>query len=279
VLDSKRFYQALLSPIDLVALGAFIRQGYSHELSYWLFIDSIRRTIAGRTVKYRNDPRAPCEMVGGERRCFKDVIDNGVASGLTVETLAVSNDGAAGAKSSATVYARMCLDPVLAQRFRSEHPNFRSAFIGQAGQPRCGIWPPEVRAGKRRIAETDALNFDLTDAPYGPVHVEVFPRSTFGVYRFFGRILAAEARRPASRGHQPHRRYPPSCGCGWLRWAMLRVDYLRKQILLGTRKRRGIDQTHFQPTGAIAGTQNTEWRSQRGAGGAGDTITAHTCNF
>jgi hypothetical protein len=193
VLDSKQFYQALLSPIDLVTLDAFIRQGYSHELLYRLFIDSIRRTIAGRTVEYRNDPKAPCEMVGGQRRCFKDVIDNGVASGLTVETLAVSDNGAVGAKFSSTVYARMCLDPVLAQRFRSEHPDFRSTFVGQVGQPRCGIWPPEVRAGKRRIAEADSLNFDLTDTAYGPIHVEVFPRSTFGVYRFLGRILAVEA--------------------------------------------------------------------------------------
>ncbi len=93
MLDSKQFYQALLSPIDLVTLDAFVRQGYSHELLYLLFIDSIRRTIAGRTVEYRNDPRAPCEMAGGQRRCFKDVIDAGVASGLTVETLATGQLG------------------------------------------------------------------------------------------------------------------------------------------------------------------------------------------
>jgi hypothetical protein len=129
----------------------------------------------------------------GQPRCFKDVIDNAVASGLTVETLTVSNNGAAAVKSSTTVYARMCIDPVLAQQFRSEHPDFRSTF-GQAGQvnPHCGIWPSDVKAGKQRSAETDTLNFDL-GTPAGPVHIEVFPRSTFGVYRFLGRILAAEA--------------------------------------------------------------------------------------
>ena len=47
VLDSKHFYQALLSPIDLVTFDAFIRQGYTHELLYRLFVDSIRRTVAG----------------------------------------------------------------------------------------------------------------------------------------------------------------------------------------------------------------------------------------
>jgi hypothetical protein len=193
VLDSKQFYQALLSPIDLVTLEAFLRQGYSHELLYWLFVDSIRRTIAGRTFEYRNEPRAPCDTLNGQRRCFKDVIDDAVAWGVTIETLTVPSTGAAAAKSSPTVYARMCFDPVLAQRFRSEHAELGSTLSVEIGQPRCGMWPSEAKAGKQRSAQTDALNFDVKNTPYGPVHVEVFPRSTFGVYRFLGRILAAEA--------------------------------------------------------------------------------------
>jgi hypothetical protein len=191
VLDSKQFYQALLSPIDLVTLDAFIRQGYSHELLYRLFIDSIRRTVGGRTFEYRNEPRAPCDTVNGQRRCFKDVIDDAVASGMTIETLTVSDTAAAAAKS--TVYARMCFDPVFAQRFRHEHPELRPTFIVEIGQPRCGSWPSEAKAGKQRSVQTDTVSFDIKNTPYGPVHVEVFPRSTFGVYRFLGRILAAEA--------------------------------------------------------------------------------------
>jgi hypothetical protein len=192
VLDSKQFYQALLSPIDLVTLDAFIRQGYSPELLYQVFIESVRRTVAGRTFEYRNEPNAPCETVSGQRRCFKDAIDVALANGLTIETLSVSNNGAAAAKSSTTVYARMCLDPILAQRFRSEHADFRLSEAGQP-QPRCGFWPSEVKAGKQRSAETDTLIFDVKGTPLGPVHVEIVPRSTFGVYQFLGRILAAEA--------------------------------------------------------------------------------------
>jgi hypothetical protein len=190
VLDSKQFYQAFLSPIDLVTMDAFIRQGYSRELLFQVFIESIRRTIAGHTVEYRNEPGAPCEVIAGQRRCFKDLIDNAMANGLTVETLAVSNNAAA--KPFTAVYARMCLDPILAERFHSEHPDFKPLFDPGPGQPRCGTWPPAVKSGKQRIAETDSLNFDLY-GPSGPVHVESFPRSTFGVYRFLGRILAAEA--------------------------------------------------------------------------------------
>jgi hypothetical protein len=193
LLDSKQFYQALLSPIDLVTFDAFIRQGYSQELLYQVFLDSIRRTVAGRTVEYRNDPRAPCEMVDGRSLCFKDVIDNGLANGLTVETLTVSDNGGATAeKSAATVYARVCFDPILGERFRSEHPDFK-LLLGRVGQPRCGNWPPDVRRGKKRSTETETLNFDITDSPFGLVHVELRARSTFGVYRFLGRILATEA--------------------------------------------------------------------------------------
>jgi hypothetical protein len=193
VLDSKQFYQALLSPIDLITLDAFIRQGYSHELLYRLFFDSIRRTVSGRTVEYRNDPRARCETVGDQQRCFKDVVDGAVAAGLSIETLTVPNIGAAAAKASPTVYARMCFDPVLAEAFRTEHPDFKSTFPRVGGQPRCGIWPPEMKAGKQRNAETDSLIFDIQETP--PVRVEIFPRSTFGVYRFLGRILAADVAR------------------------------------------------------------------------------------
>jgi hypothetical protein len=189
VLDSKQFYQALLSPIDLVTLDGFIRQGYSHELLYRLFFDSVRRTVSGRTVEFRNEPNAPCETVGGQQQCFKDVIDGSVASGMSIETLTVSNTGTAAAKAPTIVYSRVCFDPVLAREFRSKHPDFRSPFLHRFAQPRCGIWPSEVKTGKHR--ETETWSFDINDTP--AVHVEVFPRSTFGVYRFLGRILAGEA--------------------------------------------------------------------------------------
>jgi hypothetical protein len=191
VLDSKQFYQALLSPIDLVTLDAFIRQGYSHELLYRLFIASIRRTVGGRTFEYRNEPMAPCNKVNGQEFCFKDVIDGAVASGLSIETVMVSNTGAAAAKGAPTVFARMCFDPVLAERIRARHPELRSPFVREAGQPRCGHWSPDAKAGKKYNAATDTLIFDVKE-PH-PVRVEVLPRSTFGVYRFLGRILAAEA--------------------------------------------------------------------------------------
>ena len=39
VLESKEFYEALLSPIDLPIVNYFIRQGYPHELIFWLFVE------------------------------------------------------------------------------------------------------------------------------------------------------------------------------------------------------------------------------------------------
>jgi hypothetical protein len=87
----------------------------------------------------RNEPTAPCETVGGQQRCFKGVVDAAVAAGLSIETLTVSKTGAAAAKASTTVYARMCFDPVSAQTFASEHPDFRSTLVRVPGRPRCGI--------------------------------------------------------------------------------------------------------------------------------------------
>jgi hypothetical protein len=192
VLESKEFYSALLSPVDLPTLNYFIRQGYSHELLFWLFTDSVRETVAGHTFEYRNRASRPCEMVLGHERCFDDLVDVAVGSGLTVETQAIAAGGGRGARA---VHARFCFDPVLAERARKEYSeDIQAKLFGTiAGhRPRCGTW---LQAGKKENpnGETDTLTFDVLGTPYGPIRYQIITRSTFGIYQFLGQILAEQA--------------------------------------------------------------------------------------
>jgi hypothetical protein len=45
--ETSAFYEGFLKPIDLTILDYFIRQGYSHEMLFWLFTDSVEVTIGG----------------------------------------------------------------------------------------------------------------------------------------------------------------------------------------------------------------------------------------
>jgi hypothetical protein len=104
LLETKDFYQGLLRPVDLPILNYFIRQGYSRELLFWLFTESVRVTAMGRTIEFLNDPdeRRSCDIVRGRQQCFRHMVDVAMASGLTVETRLEkkSGEGKGGRKSA-----------------------------------------------------------------------------------------------------------------------------------------------------------------------------------
>ena len=202
ILETKDFYSALLKPVDLVNLNFFTRQGYPRELLFWLFVESIRETVMGRTVEFLNDPEEPnsCQRTREGERCFRHLIDVAIASGLTVESRVEA--GAAGTKGQ-KVYARLCFDRVLAQRARRDYDpeifKFLLAAPESGHHPRCKAdpWPHQSATakkgadGKGADADvTDTLTFNLAGTRLGTASYEIIPRSTFGIYQFLGRILA-----------------------------------------------------------------------------------------
>jgi hypothetical protein len=189
-LETSGFYQGLLRPVDLPILNYFLRQGYSRELLFWLFVESVRQTGVGPQVEFLNDPdeKRSCVMVLGHERCFRHMVDIAIASGLTVE---VKLEGAAkGGKGGGTrTVARLCFDPVLSARAKREYDPviFTYLMVQQAGhRPRCKIDPWAVNIA------TDTLVFNLIGTPFGTVKYEIVTRSTFGIYQFLGRILAQQ---------------------------------------------------------------------------------------
>jgi hypothetical protein len=187
-LESKDFYNGLLSPVDLVTLNYFVRQGYPRGLLFWLFAESVRETMGGRTFEYRNDPdpSIACETVRGRQRCFSDMVDISLATGLTVQVKTLP--ATAGGKS--TVLGRLCFDNVLAARaLRQYPPDIFSALLSRSlHRPRCtDPWPNSIPGG------ADILTFEVQGTPLGTIRYEIITRSTFGIYQFLGRILQTGA--------------------------------------------------------------------------------------
>jgi hypothetical protein len=207
LLETKDFYNGLLSPIDLPTVNFFVRQGYSRELLFWLFAASVRETIAGRTYEYRNDPdpKIACEMVHGRPRCFKDIVELAMASGLAVQIKTVKAGGGGGGKKGGAkgggggrfapapgIYGRLCFDTVFERRAKIEYPDYTSLLTAASHRPRCDKdpWQHELaREAGTGDGENDTLRFEVLGTPVGRIRYDITTRSIFGIYQFLGRLL------------------------------------------------------------------------------------------
>lgn len=201
VLDSHDFYTALLNPVDLPTLTYFIQQGYSRELLFRLFTDSVRMQIGAQHIEFRNEPGAPCYKLRGVSFCFDDVLHNAIGAGLTAETkLGAGSNGK-------IIFGRFCFDPILAQRAFMRYPRwFFAKMLARPTQhrPLCGkgTWHPQTLNGT-----TDTLTFDLPHSRFGHIHFRIITRSTFGIYQYLGRVLAEGKEREVTverEGGEPH---------------------------------------------------------------------------
>ena len=190
--ETKDFYNALLRPVDLYVLNFFIRQGYSRELLFWLFMDSVEVTIANRgTLGFQFNPPYDygCPQQDPRKRCFREWTELATVTGLSVDQ---HKEKAEGGKTDSL--SRFCFDDVLARRGRAAMEQAspgRLKYIMdryvdpgtlQALSPKCGApWPKE---SDTETAATDTLKFRV-----GPLQFEILPRSAYGIYQFLGKLL------------------------------------------------------------------------------------------
>jgi hypothetical protein len=212
--EDRNFYNALLRPIDLHILGYFIRQGYSRELLFWLFADSIEVGPPTRAIGFQYNPPYDfgCNKHDTKDRCMSEWTEIAVITGLSIEELAVgegsgdsggsdeskggkgkakgkSKGGDAGGKGTLE-FARFCFNSVLADRgMRAMSPErlatIKARYIDEgltlsSFAPRCGQpWDPI-----REKVSGDVLKFNA-----GPIQFRVVPRSAYGIFQFLGKIL------------------------------------------------------------------------------------------
>jgi hypothetical protein len=196
-LENGSFYSGLLSPVSLHDLNYFIRQGYSRELLFWLFADSIEIEAGHHVIGYQFDPPYDygCPPQDPKKRCFREFMEIAVITGLTVEATTVAPGG-----KGKTEYSRFCFDPVLAERgMKAMNPErlqlVMSRYVdrGYKRSPTCGSeWHP----GKEEAEQADTLQFQV-----GPLTFKIVTRSTYSIYQFLGKLLkqAREANNRAAR--------------------------------------------------------------------------------
>ena len=165
----------------------FIRQGYSRQLLYWLFVDSVEETIQGKTFGYRFDPATHdsgcAQPFGQQTKCVQDLIDIAFITGLTVETKVIDKGGGGGASKGKgggsgggggnAIYSRFCFDRVLSERALKEIPKdettrLRGLIWSTQHLPACRFdWDPAKKTAKDGSIETDTLEFDQPNTPRG----------------------------------------------------------------------------------------------------------------
>jgi hypothetical protein len=207
--ETSAFYSGFLKPIDLLTLDYFIRQGYSRELLFWLFTQSVEADPPrGPSLLFSYHPPddygCPTEDPG--KRCFQEFVLVAMYTGLTVEQRAVTRQGpksqnsgnSGGSKRETTSFFRFCFDPLLAERARNAmgddqvHETERYLdFHGDPKQlnPQCGKeWDP--RKSENR-PQKDTFEFLV-----GPIKFRIRPRSAFGIFEFLGTLIKMERDHP-----------------------------------------------------------------------------------
>jgi uncharacterized membrane protein YgcG len=233
--ETSAFYIGFLKPIDLQTLDYFIRQGYSREMLFWLFADTVELKLGSHTIGMRYDPPRDygCDRNDPKPLCWPDFVLIAIGAGLTVEELTVqtpasaggkggagggassggggSKDsggggggsgggGGAGGKGETTIYARFCFDPVLARQSQRQMgdrwlPVGKAFDVSLAG-PKCGSkWDPQKQAEQ---PQADTLNFNV-----GPYVFKITPRSAFGVFEFLGNLMKVQRQDAAAQQELP----------------------------------------------------------------------------
>ncbi len=197
--ETSAFYEGFLKPIDLQILDYFIRQGYSRELLFWLFTDSVEVTFQGQTLGTRYSPPEDygCSPRDLKRRCFRHFVLIAIAAGVTVEEQTLKK-APSGGKPQSAIYARFCFNPVLAERARNAmgetlYREVTTKYVDlplKFFSPKCGsAWDPVQDAEK---PQPDTFNFNV-----GPINFKIVPRSAYGVFEFLGALIRMQRDQPA----------------------------------------------------------------------------------
>lgn len=215
--ETAAFYTGFLKPIDLTVVDYFIRQGYSRELLFWLFTDSVEITHNGQTLGTRYDPPSDygCNRTDRRNRCFSDFVHIAVVAGLTTEVQTLQRvGGASGGRGSneqdksgkpeVITVPRFCFSKTLQEQARAaldekQLKDIQARYFDEritAFEPRCGDkWHPEDKVNKWIPT---VLTFTV-----GRTKFTIIPRSAYGVFEFLGRLIRVQRDNPVPIGYIP----------------------------------------------------------------------------
>jgi len=170
--ESKDFYQGLLLTVEPETLAYFAEQGVARETLFDLFTEKVVEDKSGKIRQFVNDPLDP------SFDAFQHYVDLAMRYGLSAEpdpnakpaAKSNANDKNGGDTAATGPSWRLCFD-------RAAWP---PGTPYAHNEPICGT--------KTKMPNPHMVSF--VDQQGVPVKVNVFPRSTFAIFQYLGRIVA-----------------------------------------------------------------------------------------
>jgi hypothetical protein len=185
------FLQGVLRPLDLQTINLFIRQGYSREMLFWLFMDTMQLTLPGsQTFGYRYNPPDDygCSQADPKHRCYIDWVHIMTFTGWSVEEKSIIN-----LSSKPVNYARFCFNSVLAQQAAATvSPATLQAFTNDMDVTPAVLFNSPVSCGSdtwNPASGSGMLQTNVLPLALGPVSFTIVPRSASGLLAFLGTLV------------------------------------------------------------------------------------------
>jgi hypothetical protein len=177
--ESQDFYRGLLLTVEPETLAYFSEQGVAQETLMYLFTEKIVMEVPGKVDVYVNDP------FDASFPTFQHFVQLAVKYGLSAEAQpgakadnATDNSDNKGAKTDKSGNNasfgpswRLCFDRAVLLRNNTKPAD---------NAPMCG--------SKAKSRNPRMVSFTMNGAH---VTLNVFPRSTFGIFQYLGRLVAA----------------------------------------------------------------------------------------
>jgi len=182
--ETKDFYRGLLLTVEPETLAFFVQQGVAPELLFYLFTGKVVEEKAGRVTQYVNDPLDPESFRG-----FQHYVELAMTYSIVAEpepgARAKSSSGAAKKGGSAKTGG-----PGDAASQETQAADWRLCFDRSAWGPDTKFADNHPMCGSHeRLANPRMVTF--RDRRGELVKLQVFPRSTFAIFEYLGRIIAA----------------------------------------------------------------------------------------
>lgn len=173
--ETKDFYRGLLLTVAPETLAFFSEQGVAPETLFYLFTEKVVEERNGRVQTFVNDPLNP-SFEG-----FRHYVELATRYGLSAEPTP-------GARSTALPRSAKGANPASPEAI--PNAEWRLCFdrsVWKADTPAAGNRP--FCGSKEKLSSDRAVEF--RDSVGALVKAQVYPRSTFAIFQYLGKIIAA----------------------------------------------------------------------------------------
>jgi hypothetical protein len=176
--ETKDFYRGLLLSVEPQTLAFFSQQGIAPELLFYLFTEKVVEEKGGVVTQYVNDPFDP------KFPAFQHYVELAMTYSLTAEP------EPGGAKAKPAKKGAADKSGAGTSGDNAQAPDWRLCFDRSSWGPGVKFADNHPMCGSHeKLANPRVVTF--RDREGRLVKMQVFPRSTFAIFQYLGRIVAA----------------------------------------------------------------------------------------